>query len=199
MTSSARRGRAGKAGVIAALGATPVVVDVFDAQALARAVKAAAPQAVMHQLTDLPSAPGTPGYEAGLERNARLRIEGTRNLVAAARAANVTRMVAQSIAFVYAPGPGARVESDPLMPAEGMMARTVAAVGALEEAVLAMSDGIVLRYGFFYGPGTWSGDAPARKPARACRCGGAGCRARAHEGQAGHLQYRGRRRDFVER
>lgn len=156
---------ADKAAAIVVLGATPAVVDVFDARAIARAVQAAAPQVVMHQLTDLPSAPGTPGYEAGLERNARLRIEGTRNLVAAAKAAKVMRMVAQSIAFVYAPGPGARVEGDPLAPAQGPMARTVAAVAALEQAVLAMPEGIVLRYGFFYGPGTWSGDTPARKPA----------------------------------
>jgi nucleoside-diphosphate-sugar epimerase len=156
---------ADKAAAIVVLGATPAVVDVFDARAIARAVQAAAPQVVMHQLTDLPSAPGTPGYEAGLERNARLRIEGTRNLVAAAKAAKVMRMVAQSIAFVYAPGPGARVEGDPLAPAQGPMARTVAAVAALEQAVLAMPEGIVLRYGFFYGPGTRSGDAPARKPA----------------------------------
>jgi NADPH:quinone reductase-like Zn-dependent oxidoreductase len=67
-----------KAAAIAALGAEPVVVDVFDAEALARAVKAAAPQLLMHQLTDLPFAPGTPRYDEGLERNARLRIEGTR-------------------------------------------------------------------------------------------------------------------------
>jgi nucleoside-diphosphate-sugar epimerase len=75
----------GKAQAIAALGATPAVVDVFDAAALVRAVADAAPDLVIHQVTDLPSAPGTPGYEAGLARNARLRIEGTRNLVAAAR------------------------------------------------------------------------------------------------------------------
>ena len=90
---------ADKADAIRALGAEPVVVDVFDAEALARAVKAAAPQAIIHQLTDLAFAPGTPQYQEGLARNARLRIEGTRNLVAAARAANVKRMIAQSIAF----------------------------------------------------------------------------------------------------
>ena len=138
----------------------------FDAAALTRAVQAAAPQVVMHQLTDLPHAPGTPGYEAGLERNARLRIEGTRNLVAAAKAAGVRRLIAQSIAFVYAPGDGARVESDPLnLAAEGAAGRTVAAVSQLELAVLAMPEGIVLRYGFFYGPGTWFGEVPARQPA----------------------------------
>ncbi len=142
------------------------MVDVFDAAALMRAVQAAAPQVVIHQLTDLPHAPGAPGYEAGLERNARLRIDGTRNLVAAARAAGVRRLIAQSIAFVYAPGDGARVESDPLnLAAEGIAGRTAAAVAALEHAVLEMPEGIVLRYGFFYGPGTWSGDAPARRPA----------------------------------
>jgi nucleoside-diphosphate-sugar epimerase len=157
---------AGRADAVAALGAKPVVVDVFDAMALMRAVQNAAPQVVIHQLTDLPSAPGTPGYEAGLENNARLRIEGTRNLVQAANAANVRHLIAQSIAFVYAPGEAARVESDPLnIAAEGAAGRTVAAVAALEKAVLSMPEGIVLRYGFFYGPGTWSGDTPARKPA----------------------------------
>ena len=63
-----------KVGAIRALGAEPVVVDAFDADALGRAVGAAAPRVIIHQLTDLPSAPGTPGYEEGLERNARLRV-----------------------------------------------------------------------------------------------------------------------------
>jgi nucleoside-diphosphate-sugar epimerase len=145
-----------KAAAIAAQGAAPVLVDVFDAEALMRVVLAAKPQLVMHQLTDLPSAPGTPGFDAGLERNARLRIDGTRNLVAAAKAAGVTRLIAQSIAFVYAPGDGLRVESDPLdLAATGARRRTVDGVVALEEATLEMPDGIVLRYGLLYGPGTW--------------------------------------------
>ena len=148
------------------LGAEPVVVDVFDAAALTRAIQVAQPQVVMHQLTDLSCAPGTPGYEASLDRNARLRVEGSRNLVAAAKAAGVRRLIAQSIAFAYAPGDRARVESDPLnLGVEGAFGRTVAAVSALEQAVLTMPEGIVLRYGFFYGPGTWSGNEPARKPA----------------------------------
>src|SRR5690242_226709 len=82
----------GKAAAIAALGAEPVIVDVFDGAALARAVRTVAPELVMHQLTDLPFAPGTPNYDEALERNARLRIEGTRNLVDAAKAAGVRRM-----------------------------------------------------------------------------------------------------------
>ncbi len=150
---------ADKAETIRALGATPVVVDVYDAPALTRAVATAAPQAVIHQLTDLAFAPGTPQFEEGLARNARLRIEGTRNLVAAAKATQVARMVAQSIAFIYAPGPGARVETDPLN-RDPSAARTIAAVEALEQAVASMPEGLVLRYGYLYGPGTWSGDVP---------------------------------------
>ena len=149
-----------------ALGAEPVVVDVFDAVALARAVQAAAPQVVMHQLTDLAYAPNTPGFEEGLERNARLRIAGTRNLVATAKAAGVRRLIAQSIAFVYAPGEGARVESDPLdLAATGIRKRMVNGVVALEDATLEMPEGIVLRYGLLYGPGTWFENEKRGKPA----------------------------------
>ena len=156
----------GKAAAIDKLGAEPVVVDVFDAEALARAVKAAAPQVLMHQLTDLPFAPGTPRYDEGLERNARLRIEGMRNLVNAAKAAGVPRLITQSIAFVYAPGDGARVESDPLdVSATGARKRTVDGVVALEQATLELPEGIVLRYGYLYGPGTWYVDTKRSKPA----------------------------------
>ncbi|MGA2997243.1 NAD-dependent epimerase/dehydratase family protein [Bradyrhizobium sp.] len=90
-----------------ALGVEPVVVDAFDADALARAMACAKPDAVIHQLTDLPNAPGTPGYAAGQEANRRLRIEGTHNLMRAAVMTGVGRVIAQSIAFVYAPGEGA--------------------------------------------------------------------------------------------
>jgi nucleoside-diphosphate-sugar epimerase len=155
-----------KATAVAALGAAPVVVDVFDAAALTRAVQIAAPQVVMHQLTDLAFAPGTPRYEEGLERNAKLRTEGTRNLAAAAKAAGVTRLIAQSIAFVYAPGDGVRVETDPLdLGAAGVRKRTVDGVVALEEATLQMPEGIVLRYGLLYGAGTWFELEKRGKPA----------------------------------
>lgn len=157
---------ADKADALRALGAEPVVVDVFDAAALARAVKAAAPQIVMHQLTDLPSAPGTPGYAAAQERNVRLRRDGTRNLMAAALAAGVRRAIAQSIAFVYAAGEGVRVETDPLdANAEGIRALTVSGVMVLEDATTKTPgiDGLVLRYGYLYGPDTWY-DAPAKPP-----------------------------------
>lgn len=157
---------ADKADAVRALGAEPVVVDVFDAGALMRAVAAARPDVLIHQLTDLPSAPGTPGYAAAQERNARLRVEGTRNLMAAACAANVKRVIAQSIAFVYAPGDGVRVESDALdSGAEGVRALTVSGIMALEDATTKTPgiDGVVLRYGYLYGPGTWY-EQPAKPP-----------------------------------
>lgn len=149
---------AGKAGQIEAMCGQLVVVDMFDADALTAAVIAARPDVVIHQLTDLPSAPGTPGYEDAQRRNVRLRTEGTRNLMAAAQAAGVKRVTAQSIAFVYAPGQGARHESDPLdTGAAGIWSLTVAGIMALEEAVLCAPAiaGLVLRYGYLYGPGTW--------------------------------------------
>jgi nucleoside-diphosphate-sugar epimerase len=155
----------GKAAAIEALGAEAVVVDVFDTEALARAVKAAAPDVLMHQLTDLPFAPGTPRYDEALERNARLRVAGTRNLADAAKAAGLRRMISQSIAFVYAPGDGARVETDPLdVAATGSRKRTVDGVVALERATLEMPEGVVLRYGYLYGPGTWFEDSKRSKP-----------------------------------
>jgi nucleoside-diphosphate-sugar epimerase len=67
--------------LLRAIGVTPIVVDVFDADALAQAVATAQPDVIIHQLTDLPSAPGTPGYPAAQEANRRLRITGTRNLM----------------------------------------------------------------------------------------------------------------------
>jgi len=147
-----------KASRLQTLGITPTVVDVFDADAMTRAVASARPEVVIHQLTDLPSAPGTPGYAAGQESNRRLRITGTHNLVRAAAMAGVRRIVAQSIAFIYAPGEGTRSETDPLdVLAEGARQLTVQGITALEREVLEKADitGVVLRYGYLYGPGTW--------------------------------------------
>jgi nucleoside-diphosphate-sugar epimerase len=155
-----------KATRLQALGIAPVVIDVFDADAVARAVAVARPQAIIHQLTDLPNAPGTPGYAAGQEANRRLRIEGTRNLVQAAALAGVGRVIAQSIAFAYAPGEGIRKEDDPLdVKADPPRQLTVQGIRALEREVLQTQGiaGIVLRYGYLYGYGTWY-DAPPKPP-----------------------------------
>jgi nucleoside-diphosphate-sugar epimerase len=150
-----------KAATLSALGVQPLVVDVFDAAALTQAVTAVRPEVVIHQLTDLPDALDPAQRAAVLARNARLRIEGTRHLMAAAQAAGARRVVAQSIAFVYAPGPGPRREDDPLDASEAQRA-TVEGVVALERAVLEMPgiEGVVLRYGRLYGPGTWFATSP---------------------------------------
>src|ERR1700726_911427 len=155
-----------KTEMLRALGVTPIVVDVLDADALTQAVAAARPEVVIHQLTDLPSAPGTPGYPAAQQANRRLRIEGTRNLMRAAKLAGAGPAVAQSLAFVYAPGDSMRAEDDPLdLAAEGVRQLTVQGIAALEREVLTTSgiDGVVLRYGYLYGPETWY-DAPPKPP-----------------------------------
>jgi nucleoside-diphosphate-sugar epimerase len=155
-----------KVPMLLGLGIAPVVVDMFDAGALTEAVATVRPEIVIHQVTDLPSAPGTPGYPAAQQANRRLRIEGTRNLIQAANTARVRRVIAQSIAFAYAPGNGARVEADPLdLAAEGTRQLTVEGIVALEREVLTTPDidGVVLRYGYLYGPDTWY-DAPPKPP-----------------------------------
>ena len=145
-----------KAHNLQAAGATPVLVDVFDAGALARAVANARPAVVIHQLTDLPAGLDPSRMAEAIRRNARIRDEGTRNLVAAAVAAGARRLVAQSIAWAYAPGPQPYEEDAPLdLAAEGMRAVTVRGVAALEHQVTdAPLEAVVLRYGRLYGPGT---------------------------------------------
>jgi nucleoside-diphosphate-sugar epimerase len=155
-----------KAAALRAIGVEPVIVDVFDEVALRDAVVRAKPEIVIHQLTDLPPGLDPAKMVAARERNTRIRGTGTRHLVAAAVAAGAKRLVAQSIAFAYAPGPMPYREESPLNlvtadPAGG------AARGAasLELQVLgAPLTGIVLRYGRFYGPGTGFDRPPAGGP-----------------------------------
>jgi nucleoside-diphosphate-sugar epimerase len=111
-------------------------------------VAAAAPDAVIHQLTDLSDADG--------EATDRLRREGTRNLVDAAKAAGAARIVAQSMSWVYEPGEDPADETVPLdigaaQPRRGMVDGTL----ALEETAGEMDAAVLLRYGILYGPGTW--------------------------------------------
>ncbi|MGJ3700403.1 NAD-dependent epimerase/dehydratase family protein [Variovorax sp. AFSI2.2] len=146
-----------RAYALEARGARPVIVDVFDAEALRVALKRMAPMAVIHQLTDLPPDLDPKLMADAAHRNARVRSEGTRNLVAAALAAGSRRLVAQSIAWVYAPGPLPHLEEHPLdLEAEGSRRVSVDGVAALERSVLGTPGitGTVLRYGLFYGPGT---------------------------------------------
>jgi nucleoside-diphosphate-sugar epimerase len=138
-------------------GARPVVLDAFDRGAVIGAVAAVRPDVVIHQLTDLSGGFQPDKVAETLARNSRLRAEGTRNLVDAARAAGVRRLIAQSIAWLYAPGREPHTEGDPLdLAAEGTRAVTVQGVVALEDAVVGAApamEGLVLRYGWLYGPG----------------------------------------------
>jgi nucleoside-diphosphate-sugar epimerase len=135
-----------KAAGLRAIGVEPLVVDVFDEHALHDAVAAARPNIVIHQLTDLPPGLVPEKMAEGRMRNARIRDIGTRHLIAAATACGVRRMVVQSIAFAYAPGPMPYVEESPL---------GTASVVAFEQQVMdAPLAGIILRYGKLYGPGT---------------------------------------------
>lgn len=111
------------------LGAQPVVCDVYDAERLRAVVGDFAPDLVLHELTDLPD--DYSQLEDWLPRNARIRSEGTRNLLAAAAGA---KTVAQSIAFP----PGAPEH----------------------ERMVLDAGGVILRYGIFYGPGTYGGETP---------------------------------------
>jgi nucleoside-diphosphate-sugar epimerase len=153
---------------IEALGGRGVVADALEADALKRAVAAAKPDVVIHQLTDLPDVSDPAKMAEARAKNSRIRVEGTRNLMDAAKAAGVRRVIAQSIAFVYAPGPKPYRETDPLDTSEAQK-MTISGVIALEDAVLKTPgiDGIVLRYGRLYGPGTWF-DKPTGPGALTC-------------------------------
>jgi nucleoside-diphosphate-sugar epimerase len=145
-----------KADALRAAGAAAAVVDALDAGAVMGAVTAAAPDAVIHQLTAIPQRLDPRKIVRDFALNDRLRTDGTRNLLAAAHAAGASRFIAQSIAFAYEPGPPGTVhgEGDPLIAdPPTQFARSARAVAELERLTLA-ADGLVLRYGYFYGPGS---------------------------------------------
>ena len=148
-----------------AAGARPIVIDAFDAPGLVAAVVAARPDVVIHQLTDLGGGSGGELTDEQLARTARLRIEGTPNLVAAAIAAGARRIVAQSIAMLYAPGPEPHAEADPLGETASWTAITLPGIVALERSVMTTPgiEGVVLRYGLLYGPGTGT-ERPGKPP-----------------------------------
>lgn len=133
----------GKADVLRDLGAEPVICDVFDAAALTQAVTGFRPDIVFHQLTDLPD------HAADVarlrDRNDRIRDEGTRNLLAAAATARGARVIAQSISW------------------EQAVPERRAATGQHERMVIE-AGGVVIRYGQFYGPGTYYEADPPRPP-----------------------------------
>jgi nucleoside-diphosphate-sugar epimerase len=148
-----------RAEAIRAAGATPVVVDALDAAALRDAVVAAAPEVVVHELTSLPDR-FEPRRKDIYAATNRVRSEGTRNLIEAAQAAGARRFVCQSIAFAGAPGERPEVldEQAPLaLDAPAPFDEGVRVIEAMERAVVNAEglEGLVLRYGWFYGPGTY--------------------------------------------
>jgi nucleoside-diphosphate-sugar epimerase len=143
-----------RAAALRAQGAEAVIADALDAEAVARAVAEARPEVVINELTDLDRPLNPRRYAEWLEGTNRLRREGTRNLAEAARAAGVRRFISQSVAFAYDFEPGTKTEDDRLLgPEAGEMATAIA---DLERETLGVDgvEGVVLRYGFFYGPGT---------------------------------------------
>ena len=129
-----------KSELLARLGAEPIVCDVFDREAVIRAVRDFKPDIILNELTDLPDAVEKIPEYATL--NARIRTEGNQNLIEAARQSGSPKILAQTVAWQLPDEPGAKATAE------------------LERAVLA-EGGVVLSYGQFYGPGTYNEKAPA--------------------------------------
>lgn len=140
--------RAEKAASITAAGGHAIVVDALNRDGLFKALAEVQPKVVLHMMTDL--------NDRDFAANTNLRIEGTRNLVDAAVAARVKHIVAESIAWMYIAGdsPAHEDESLDLDAPEGRL-RGVKAVQTLEETTLQIPTSRILRFGIFYGPGTW--------------------------------------------
>jgi len=132
-----------KTELLSHLGAEPILCDVFDREALIRSVRDFKPDVIVNELTDLPDDVAKLGEYAVL--NARIRTEGNQNLIEAARQSGSPKILAQSVAWQLPDEPGAR------------------AVAELERSVLA-EGGVVLRYGLFYGPGTYNVQPPPEGP-----------------------------------
>jgi 2-alkyl-3-oxoalkanoate reductase len=146
-----------KAGQVGKLGAEPIVCDARDPNAVHEAIARWQPEVIVNQLTSL-SAPFNPRrYFKWLEPTNRLRAEGTRNLAQAAAATGVRLLVSQSVAFAYHwEGNAPKTEDDPLLDVDMGFGPALAALRELEQRTLRTPglDGLVLRYGYFYGPGT---------------------------------------------
>ncbi|TYP74462.1 NAD-dependent epimerase/dehydratase family protein [Paenibacillus methanolicus] len=129
-------------------GIVPVILDVFNRKAVFSALQKTKPDAVIHQLTSLSA--------INFSDNARIRKEGTRNLVDAALAAGVGKMIVQSISWAYESGDGPAAEDCPLdLDALPPRSTTIEGIRALESASTEMPEHVILRYGLLYGKGTW--------------------------------------------
>jgi nucleoside-diphosphate-sugar epimerase len=144
---------------LTAVGAQPVIADALDRAAVRAAVAGAGPEVVIHQLTALSGASNYKQFDREFALTNRLRTEGTDHLLEGARAAGVRRFIAQSYGnWNYArTGSGLKTEQDPLDPTPpAHQKQSLAAIRYLESAVTGAEgiEGIALRYGNFYGPGT---------------------------------------------
>lgn len=147
------------AGRISAAGARGVVLDLREADAIHEAIAAARPEVVIDQVTDLAVPTADDLSDRHLSSNAALRSDGTPRLVAAAVAAGARRFIAQSLAWMYLPGPEPHDESESIEPDDpARIDATRRGVLDLERAVTTEPriEGVVLRYGRLYGPGTWT-------------------------------------------
>jgi nucleoside-diphosphate-sugar epimerase len=157
-----------KAQTLAAQGVEPAIADIFDPDAVKAAVIHAQPDVVIEQLTAYPKTYTRESMGAAAALNTRIRLEGSANVLAAAQAAGVRRYLRQSIAFWGIPGTGLADEKTPLaFDASPAVAADARIVTEIERRLLEAPnlEGITLRYGFFYGPGTWfapDGDVAAQ-------------------------------------
>jgi len=139
-------------------GAEPVIGDALDAQSVSTAVAKVRPDVIINELTSLPKRYTPTDMEAAAERDAHVRMEGNKNLIAAAEQAGVRRFLVQSTGFWYAPGKGLADEDEPFAcGASPAVAAGSQRYAELEAMTLGRTgfEGVALRYGFFYGPGTW--------------------------------------------
>ena len=139
-------------------GAEGVIANALEAQAVQVAMNKARPDAVIEELTSLPKHYTPEEMRAAADRDRTVRLEGGWNLQNAARAAGARRYIVQSTGFFYAPCPGLANETEPLaLDASPAVSASVRTYLQIERRVLSSSDqeGVALRYGFFYGPGTW--------------------------------------------
>ena len=146
------------AAVLKEIGAEPVIADALDAAAVKAAVGQIRPDAVINELTSLPRHYTPAAMKTAAERDRKVRVEGNINLLAVLRDAGVRRYLLQSSGFWYAPSPGLADESVPLIssasPGVEAGARTYRELEARASATPGI-EFVALRYGFFYGPGTW--------------------------------------------
>lgn len=146
---------------LAKQGIQPAIANVFDIDAVKAAVHEAQTEVVIEQLTALPKTYTRESMRVAAPQNARIRLEGGANVLVAAQSAGVRRYLRQSIAFWAIPGVGLADEETPLaLDASPAVAADAHIVTELEHRLLNVPnlEGIVLRYGFFYGPGTWFAD-----------------------------------------